>query len=273
MDERLKAIVRARIQSERNRREIPAREALGAVQRAFSEKSALGSSRYPLYLDAEAAKEYDLRTERWLEVVSDAMRVAAVMWTEQAAKEVQHLIQQELAADWEQLIEMLRRFAHPLKPAMSDLDRAKDRASGTVSHKLDLLVYAQDRSRIPLAELLTAPRYAAILAALRKARQLLDAATPDYSNAAKEAVGAVEQLARLVTAKPTATLGDCIKDLRATGRIEPPLLKGIEETWGWSSNTPGVRHGTDLAADAPTSRYIVAQSEAALALLLSVDVA
>ena len=70
-----------------------------------------------------------------------------------------------------------------------------------------------------------------------------------------------------------ATLGDAIKNLRGSGRIQAPLLRGIEEIWGWASGTPGVRHGSApaLTVDASTARYIVAQSEAAIALLLSTD--
>jgi hypothetical protein len=88
----------------------------------------------------------------------------------------------------------------------------------------------------------------------------------------KEAVGAVEALARIATSKPKATLGEAIKTLRSDGKIEPPLLKGIEELWGWASEEPGVRHsvleGPLQIADA---RYCFKLAEAALGLLLAVD--
>jgi hypothetical protein len=56
-------------------------------------------------------------------------------------------------------------------------------------------------------------------------------------------VGAIEQLARIVTASPKAKLGECITTLRKTGRVQPPLLRSIEELWGWTSGEPGVPHG------------------------------
>ena len=51
--------------------------------------------------------------------------------------------------------------------------------------------------RVPVLEQLGSPRYAAVLLARSRARDLLDASPPDYANAAKEAVSAVEQLALL----------------------------------------------------------------------------
>ena len=86
---------------------------------------------------------------------------------------------------------------------------------------------------------------------------------------------AVEQLARIVTGKPGITLGDAIKELQKAGLVEAPLLNGIKEIWGWTSEAPGVRHGSAASAttDAATARYILAQAEAALGLLLAKDAA
>ena len=42
---------------------------------------------------------------------------------------------------------------------------------------------------------------------------------------------------------PLMTL-QAIKELQATGRAPAPLLKGLEEIWGWSSETDGIRHGS-----------------------------
>ncbi len=172
------------------------------------------------------------------------------------------------------MVGLLRKNATGRAEARIDqLEGAQNRVHVEFGHELDLLVFAEDRSRIPVREQLAAPRYSAVLTAWHKSRAHVDGTPPDYVNAAREAVAAVEQLARIVTGKPTATLGDAIKELRGSARIQAPLLKGIEEIWGWASNTAGVRHGAapTLTVDASTGRYIIAQSDAALALLLSID--
>jgi hypothetical protein len=93
----------------------------------------------------------------------------------------------------------------------------------------------------------------------------------DPTNAAKETVSAVEQLARIVTGAPKGSLGDCLKALQAANRVQRPLLKGVEELWGWTSGEPGVRHGAGTITPAE-AQYILTIAEAALLLLLSVDV-
>jgi hypothetical protein len=273
MDKRLEEIIRGRIKSERASREIPTMEALQSVHRPFAQRNALGNARMPVLLDVEAAKELEFRADTWLRVVHDAFQVASVAWTSRTSGQVRHLVATELIADFEELLQHLRVLAKPHTPVMEALDKAKNRAAATVAHKTELLVYAADRGRIPVLEQLNAPRYAAIRTALTKARQLLESQPPDLPNGVKEAIGAVEQLARLVTNQPKATLGDCIKALRSAGRIEPPLLKGIEEIWGWASEKAGVRHGADQSAEPASARYVVSVAEASVGLLLTLDAA
>ncbi len=87
--------------------------------------------------------------------------------------------------------------------------------------------------------------------------------------------GAVEQMARILIGDASATLAEAIKELRGSGRVAAPLLKGIEEIWGLTSQVPGVRHGSASldSLDPAVAQYVISQAAAALALLLSKDAA
>lgn len=270
MDPRLDTIIRGLIGAGRSRRKTATARAMAKA----TEGIPLGHSYLPIAVDQEAAREYDSRAKQWIALVTRAVTGAGFTWTSDRAIEVGHLLRTELLVDWEELIGLIRSKTKARGDGrMQELDAANDRVQAEFPHELDLLVLAQDRSRVPIDEQLAAPRYAAVCLAWKKATDLLNASQPDFPNAAKDAVAAVEQLARVVTAMPSATLGDAIKVLRGSGRIQAPLLKGIEEIWGWASDTPSVRHGASatLVVDGTAARYIAAQSEAAIALLLSTD--
>lgn len=271
MDSRLEKILRGLIAAERSRRQLPV---ASAVAKAI-ERIPPGHGYYFVAVDLEAAREYDLRAKQWIELAKRVLDEAGFAWTTARAAEVESFLASELIADSNELVGLIRSRTQGRGNArMTELDSATQRVRAEIPHQLDLLVLAQDRNRVPVAEQLLAPRYAAVRAAWSKALDLLDAPQPDYSNAAKDAVGAVEQLARLVVGEPAATLGDAIKALRGSGRVEPPLLKGIEEIWGWASDTPSVRHGASaVQLDSVKARYIVDQATAAIALLLSLDAA
>jgi len=274
MDSRLEAIIRGMIRTERSRRTTPAYEALARVTHEFTASGGLGHGRYAVVLDREVAGEYEVRAEKWMSITRQAVSEAELTWTSERVRDINNLLSTELLVDWEELIGLLRqKVSHGMQARIDEIEKAKNRIDAQFSHELELLLYAQDRTKIPIEELLVAPRYAPVLFALKKARILLDSIEPDYANAGKEAVAAVEQLARITVGKPTVTLGEAIKDLRNSSRIQAPLLKGIEEIWIWASSTPGVRHGSGAPADVDvaTARYVVAQAEAAIGLLLAHD--
>ncbi len=214
MDPRLDNIIRGLIRAERSRRKIPTARAMAQVVEGIP----AGHGYRPIAIDQEAAREYESRAKQWIALVKRAVAEADVTWTADRASEAGHLLETELLVDWEKLVELVRnRTSAHGDGRIQELEAAKNRFQAEFPHELDLLVLAQDRNRIPLEEQLRAPRYTAILLAWRKAKDLLDGSQPDFPNAAKEAVSPVEQLARVVTAKPSATLGDAIKDLRTQG--------------------------------------------------------
>jgi hypothetical protein len=92
-------------------------------------------------------------------------------------------------------------------------------------------------------ELLT-PKYVAPLSQLNKAKGFLyDQQPPDYLNSIKEAVGAVEGVARAICNKPKATLSDLIPVLKRSHLSHPALAKIIESIYAVRSDEPGIGHG------------------------------
>jgi hypothetical protein len=273
MDERVTKLLSGMIETERSRRAVSSDKALVAVRDQFP--NALGHGRYPLLLDDVSAAEYEARGQAWLGLASRVTGELGLEWTAERARSVGHILRMELGRDWEEIYARLERFARGSRGVRMDrLDAAKTRTEHHLEHELDLLVLKADHTRLPLVERLAADRYGAVLGAWRKAHALMDQVPPDLANAAKEAVGAVETLARIVIGEPNAKLGDAIKTLRSSGKVRAPLLKGIEELWGWTSGEPGVRHGALEGSLEPADvQYCFTLTEAALGLLLAADAA
>ena len=67
--------------------------------------------------------------------------------------------------------------------------------------------------------------------------------SPDLENCVKEAVSAVEGLARILLNNPKLTLGDAINKIIKLGKIRKPLDKIFHGLYGFASETPRTRHG------------------------------
>lgn len=70
-------------------------------------------------------------------------------------------------------------------------------------------------------------------------RMLSDREAPDYRNAVKEAISAVEAACRLVTGQPSATLGDALKKI---SNIHPAFARAFSQLYGYTSDASGIRH-------------------------------
>jgi hypothetical protein len=121
--------------------------------------------------------------------------------------------------------------------------------------------------------LLASPRYAAPAKHWVKVKGFLSRPDPDHENAVKEAISAVEGLAKIVTGDDGATLGESIKALRRDGKLHPALAKALEGLWGFASEAPGVRHGAGKLGSARESelRFAVNTARAAACMLLDLD--
>jgi len=65
---------------------------------------------------------------------------------------------------------------------------------------------------------------------------------PDYRNSIKEAISAVEAIARVVTGNPKATLGEALKKIDERMVIHPALREAMNRLYGYTSDEGGIRH-------------------------------
>jgi len=126
-------------------------------------------------------------------------------------------------------------------------------------------------SKVGLDHALGAPRYSGVRAHLSKSQQFLIQDPPDLANSAKEAICAVEALARLACNDQTATLGDLIKVLKSKHGLDPALVKALEGVWGYTSNAPAVRHGGTAALDVAQAQVILDLARSSIVYLLRAD--
>jgi hypothetical protein len=108
----------------------------------------------------------------------------------------------------------------------------------------------QERTFVEQIEpLIDRSRYPAAAFHIGKAISFLRGPAVDLENAAKEAVNAVESVAKVVLNAPAATLGDCVKEFRRRNLLPREMGRILESLYAYRSATPGVGHGgTDLPA-------------------------
>ena len=91
--------------------------------------------------------------------------------------------------------------------------------------------------------LLADPKYTGPNEQFRKANgHLAEKPHPDTENCVKDAVGALEGVARIVAGQPKATLGDLTKKGVLKSSIPPRLMPIIEQLYVYRGSEPGVAH-------------------------------
>ena len=65
---------------------------------------------------------------------------------------------------------------------------------------------------------------------------------PDYRNAIKEAISAVESTLKLLTAENHADLAGALREFRRTHHVHGALFNGLDALYGYTSNEHGLRH-------------------------------
>lgn len=106
----------------------------------------------------------------------------------------------------------------------------------------------QERTLVEQVEpLLDRARYPAAAFHIAKAVGFIRGSNPDLENAAKEAVHAVESVAKVLLDSSSATLGDCVKEFRKRDLVPREMARILESVYAYRSTTPGVGHGgTDV---------------------------
>lgn len=69
-----------------------------------------------------------------------------------------------------------------------------------------------------------------------------DRTRPDYRNSIKESISAVEAVARIVSGKSGATLGDALKSLERSGDLHVALKGAFSQLYGYTNDADGIRH-------------------------------
>jgi hypothetical protein len=98
-----------------------------------------------------------------------------------------------------------------------------------------------------------------------------DRKSPDYRNAIKEAISAVESMCRIITNNPKATLGDALKQIEAVGiKLHPAFKLALEKLYGYASDQGGIRHSLleqSTTIDFEDAKYMVVSCAAFVNLL------
>jgi hypothetical protein len=244
-----------------------------------SEATKLGArngSRFAIVVDGRCGEEFMLRGKGYLERAVQRLTELREPWTEALRRDVERLLREELEKDWNWLISFRdRRLGAQLKGyGMDELSDARTTALRRVEEELGFRVLREEKRRLPIGELLASPRYAEVRRHWEQANEYADRTPPADKEAAREAILALEALAKLAVDDPTATLGDAIKKLNPraddAGRL---LFSSIEKIWAFSNQAPSVRHGGGSGdpINTPEAQYVVGVTREAIRLLLNFD--
>jgi len=73
-------------------------------------------------------------------------------------------------------------------------------------------------------------------------RLMSDRASPDYRNSIKESISAVESMAKHISKKPSATVGEVLRELERNKHLHPALKSAFSALYGYTSDAQGIRH-------------------------------
>lgn len=91
--------------------------------------------------------------------------------------------------------------------------------------------------------IITSTPYAGVKEHLKSALSLMSNRTnPDYRNSIKESISSVESLAKQITNKPKATLGQALNELEKSKKLHSALKEAFSILYGYTSNADGIRH-------------------------------
>lgn len=93
-------------------------------------------------------------------------------------------------------------------------------------------------------------KFAGVVEHLQRGLELFaDRKNPDYRNAIKESISAVESMMKVITGNPKASLEDGLNHLKKNGKLpaHQALHGGWTKLYGYTSNAGGIRHA--LIAD------------------------
>jgi hypothetical protein len=199
---------------------------------------------------------------------------AGVPWTDDLRQHVLGRINALLDQDVPQLEDMARTVIVPYGHAFAlFLSDARGNILQRITVEIDLFAVKYRALGADVILQLQADRYSGPRQHWTEVRAAFQESPPRVTHGAREAIHAVEGMAKIVVDRPDDTLGDCIKILKKREMLDGATAKTLEGLWGLTSSIPGLRHGATeehVVAQA-LAEYIVGVAEAALKLLLSLD--
>lgn len=263
------------IANKRPERNEAVRRELRRRQGEAAGRGTLGAGFYAEEQKRVCVQELNERADAIWSTYKRVLSDAAITWTAEVRVEIHKRIASEIQTDASYLEDMARgvivQHGHSFDLFLTTgagaiIDR--------IDAEMDLFALRHRPIPSPVAEQLRAPRYAGPATHWSRVDDLRRGEPPDLKSAAREAIHAVEGLAKIIAAKPSGTLGDCIKALRGSGRAPAPIAKQLEGLWGFVNAEPGLRHGAHTQPETTDAEllYVIDSSEAALRYLLSLDV-
>lgn len=248
------------------------RQALYRRQYDAEKAGRLGEQFYATDQQDACVKEVEGRADVIWNAYKRVIVEGRIVWTNAIREQIVARVAEMLDADIPYVEERARDvivghghgFALFLRESRPEIEKR-------IAAEMDLFALHHQPVGASVRDQLQAPRYAGPRDHWIGVDRAMKQSPADFAAAAREAVNAVEGLAKIVATSPTDTLGECIKLLRKSDRLDGALAKGLESLWGFANTH--FRHGAHVTrslSDAETV-YVIESCEAATKLLLSLD--
>lgn len=250
--------------------------ALGQIRAEMSSRGMGAGTPRVHAVDKRCATEYLERSAEYLERALRRLTELREPWTESLRSDVEALLRSELMQDWNWLVGVRDNdLGADLKDHNTgQITAAQNTAIRRIEEELAFRVLREEARKIPLSDLLAAPRYAGVARHWEMANGYAAQSPYSDSEATREAVLALEALARLAVGDGTVTLGAAIQMLRArTDDAGRHLLSSIEKIWNFSNTAPSIRHGGGSGdpVSTPEAQFVVGATREALRFLMAFD--
>jgi hypothetical protein len=161
--------------------------------------------------------------------------------------------QRFFANQWYEIYDFLEFIAGQKLPVKSTLfqlvcNKSLEEELSAYRFSDGLIVPIADQEEIDELNRITQPDFPCATARLHietALRKLAERPHPDYGNCIKEAISAVEVVAKLICSDEKTTLGDALDQIERTGviKLHKSLKEGFKKIYGYTGNADGIRHG------------------------------
>jgi hypothetical protein len=239
----------------------------------FARNGVFQSSQHVLTLLRACDDELLKRSAIAWQVICSVLDSEGYVASEDNRGQIRAIVEASLTSDSRDLDETVRR-AHALMPGnWRGLTEGRAHALESTMAEAEIDLLGRRARRGPLAEELSAPRYAIVREHWKNALDEEGKEKPNLANAVKEASHAVESMAQIVAGKSGLTLGEAVKQLRSQQRIPVGSDKVIEGLYAFASASPGARHGSTEPPRVEDIHWGFARTtaEGGIRLLLDID--